>query len=252
MPSDNAIFRAFGKKIPDNEGIIDEAFNSLPTEQRSAQYIKDHFSSLVSQIEDNAHRIYRTHETSIGSEVLRDFFTVDGTQIPRPEALGNIIQASFGDLNGFFLSLSQSRRTRAGKAFEIIIRKLFKSLSYPFDEQIIINGKPDFLLPGEAHYRRHATDCIIFTAKRTLRERWRQIVTEGTRGHGFFLATIDEDVSSNGLAEMNDNRIYLVTPDHIKSSIEHYRSAPNVISFEAFFRQQLDPAMQRWRENGVI
>lgn len=125
-------------------------------------------------------------------------------------------------------------------------------LDYPFDEQVVINGKPDFLLPSEKHYRVHAPDCIIFTAKRTLRERWRQIVTEGIRGLAFYLATIDEKVTENALDEMKANRIYLVVPMQLKKSIEHYSEAPNVLTFETFFKQHLDPAMQRWKENRVI
>ncbi|MDO8302248.1 MAG: type II restriction endonuclease [Sedimentisphaerales bacterium] len=89
-------------------------------------------------------------------------------------------------------------------------------------------------------------DCIIFTAKRTIRERWRQIVTEGTRGLGFFLATIDTSISDKQLAEMKAHRIYLVVPRDIRMSGK-YQEAENVLDFETFFLDHLDPAMARWR-----
>lgn len=91
-------------------------------------------------------------------------------------------------------------------------------------------------------------DCIIFTAKRTLRERWRQIVTEGTRGLGFYLSTIDESISANQLDEMRNHRIYLVIPISIKEQVAQYRTAHNVITFEEFFRYHLDLAVTRWTE----
>lgn len=94
-------------------------------------------------------------------------------------------------------------------------------------------------------------DCIIFTVKRTLRERWRQIVTEGTRGKGFFLATIDEGVGINDLNAMKESRIYLVVPKRLKTSIATYKAALNVLSFENFFKLHLDPAMERWRSQKV-
>ncbi len=94
--------------------------------------------------------------------------------------------------------------------------------------------------------------CVIFTVKRTLRERWRQIVTEGTRGLGFYLATIDEDVSGRDLGEMIQSRINLVVPIRIKGIRQEYEEAPNVISFENFFRFHLDPALDRWRAAGAI
>ena len=88
--------------------------------------------------------------------------------------------------------------------------------------------------------------------KRTLRERWSQIVTEGTRGLGFYLATIDESISARDLGEMIHSRINLVVPTRIKDVRPEYLDAPNVISFENFFRFHVDPAMDRWRAAGVI
>ncbi|MDO8527766.1 MAG: type II restriction endonuclease [Deltaproteobacteria bacterium] len=245
------IFRIVAGRMADGAGIVNEAFERLPKEAKESGHIKSHFSKLVGDLEESAHKLYREHEKNIGTEALMEYFGLSGPSIPVPIKLEERIRESFGELNDFFLALSQSRKSRAGKAFEIIIKRLFKSLGYPFDEQVVINGKPDFLLPSEKHYRVHATDCIIFTAKRTLRERWRQIVTEGIRGLGFYLATIDEKVTENGLREMNANRIYLVVTEHLKN-IDHYKTAPNVITFEQFFRHHLDPAMQRWNDNGVI
>ena len=107
-------------------------------------------------------------------------------------------------------------------------------------------------MPSEAHYRKLATDCIIFTAKRTIRERWRQIATEGTRGKALYLATLDDKVSSKQAEEMLQNRIYLVVPRELKRGVAAYQPAPNVISFEDFFTDHLNPAMDRWRRAGVV
>ena len=165
--------------------------------------------------------------------------------------LMDIIANSFYEMDRVFLSLTQSRRVRAGSAFEYVIREMFEVLDYPFSSQIVINGKPDFLLPSSTYYAQNAMDCVIFTVKRTLRERWRQIVTEGTRGLGFFLATIDEKVGINDLNAMRESRIYLVVPKRLKSEIAIYKTALNVLSFEDFFRLHLDPALARWQAQGV-
>lgn len=164
----------------------------------------------------------------------------------------SVIADNFPAFDRFFLGLTQGRRVRAGKAFELVIRTLFVLLKYPFTAQAVINGQPDFILPSVEHYRRNPMDVIIFTVKRTLRERWRQIVTEGTRGLGFFLATIDEDVAQRDLADMMASRINLVVPTRIKTIREDYQKAANVITFEDFFQYHLDPAMQRWESSQVI
>jgi hypothetical protein len=67
-----------------------------------------------------------------------------------------------------------------------------------------------------------------------------------------YLATIDPEVSTAQAAEMLHNRIYLVVPADSKSVIPAYAAAPNVISFEDFFTDHLDPAMERWRRAELI
>lgn len=114
------------------------------------------------------------------------------------------------------------------------------------------NSQPDFVLPSIEYFRRNPPDAIIFTVKRTLRERWRQIVTEGTRGLGFFLATIDEKIADRDLEAMLESRIHIVVPIRIKTLRPDYEAAVNVITFEHFFQYYLDPAMQRWRVAGVV
>ncbi|HZL68556.1 MAG TPA: type II restriction endonuclease [Candidatus Limnocylindrales bacterium] len=95
-----------------------------------------------------------------------------------PGDLVRVLGENFYALDRFFLGLTQGRRPRAGAAFELVIRRLFVALNYPFTSQAVINGQPDFILPSVEHFRKNAMDAIIFTVKRTLRERWRQIVTE--------------------------------------------------------------------------
>lgn len=216
------------------------------------EQIKENFDSLIWETEREAYQVYLGFEKKYGEEVFTTFgdHLIDTGEITELEQMGKVLGSYLNVFDRFFLSIAQSRRTRAGNSFESLQNALFKELAYPFDEQKVINGKPDFLMPSYEHYLRNPIDCIIFTAKRTLRERWRQIVTEGTRGYGFFLATIDEKVSSTQLAEMHHNKIYLVCPENIK--IAKYNDKMNVLSYKQFFMDYLDPSMERWRRNGII
>ena len=207
---------------------------------------------LVEELQIDAYNLYLKAEKKEGMHAIREHLSNKISSRPSVEEVIEESAKMFKELDRFFLSLTQSRRARAGKAFEVILKTLFKKINYPFDEQQVINGKPDFLMPSRKYYDRNAMDCIIFTAKRTLRERWRQIVTEGTRGLGFYLATIDEKVSKNALDEMKKHRIYLIVPKKIKSTNSEYPKAENVITFEDFFKYHLDPAVKRWRDKKVI
>lgn len=222
----------------------------LGERRNDKEWIKDNFSGLVEQIQIAAYRLYQEYEKECAAEAFRE---VLGPMLgPRPtqDEFFELLRVNFQAFDRFFLGLTQGRRPRAGKAFEQVIRVLFTELGYPYTAQPVIDGQPDFLLPSVDHYRKFPMDCVIFTAKRTLRERWRQITTEGAKGLHFFLATIDEKVAARDLPEMLASRIYLVVPVRIKEAL--YKDQVNVISFETFFEQHLDPAMTRWRKNNVI
>jgi hypothetical protein len=222
----------------------------LGVNRNNSTWIKSHFSELVESTQIAAYEIYKTKERTCVSQALRTVLGEFLPSEPTTDDFFDVLNNNFRAIDQFFLSLSQSRRARAGKAFEHIIKSLFDVLGYPYTPHPVINGQPDFLLPSEEHFRNNAMDCIIFTVKRTLRERWRQIVTEGTRGYLFFLATIDEKITTSQLEQIQNHRIYVVVPNRIRSEV--YQNQPNVISFEAFFELHLDPAMNRWRTGGVI
>lgn len=210
--------------------------------------LKDQFGHLVEDMQKRVYHRYLELESQTASRLLKDYFSAFAGE--GAGAVVDAVASHFREIDVFCLSLTQSRRTRAGKAFEDILKGLFSRMKYPFEEKPVINGVPDFILPSEAHYRRNAMDCIIFTSKRTLRERWRQIVTEGTRGLGFYLATIDEKVSAKALEEMRAHRIYIVVPERIKQAF--YPDAVNAITFSNFFHDHLDPKMNSWRRAHVI
>jgi len=240
-------------KLEGQERIVNEARDNIKDRYKSStDKIKSNFDALLEETEKEAYKLYLGCERRYGEKVFDVFLKalIKSGELKKLEDTGKILGKYFKLFDQFFLSLAQSRKSRAGKGFEKIHNSLFKILHYPFDEQVIINGKPDFLMPSVKHYQKNPMDCIIFTAKRTLRERWRQIVTEGTRGLGFFLATIDESVSPAQLKEMLTHRIYLVCPESIKKKC--YRDKINVISFRQFFKDHLDPRMKSWKRNKII
>ena len=209
-----------------------------------ASAIKNSFSEIVENAQARAYQIYLEQEGSSCSKVLAEFIKESG-------GLDSFGAIEFTVMDSFFTSLSQSRKTRAGGSFEKVVTTVFERLRYPFTPQPNLGeSRPDYVIPSLDYYEKFAADCIIFTCKRTLRERWRQIVTEGTSGKAFFLATIDENISAAELDRMKDRSVYLVVPSSIK--VATYAEAPNVISFERFLIDHLDPAIKRWQADGVI
>jgi EcoRII C terminal len=226
---------------------IGEALGEPPYDR---EYIKDHFSELVHDLQIAAYGFYLAAEREICGSVLSAHVRSRATADSSAGALA-ALKDSFFDLDRFFLSLTQSRRQRAGASFEAVVKTLFEALGYPHTAQPELSGsRPDFVLPSLEHYQVYATDCVIFTCKRTLRERWRQVITEGLTGQAFYLATIDEGISVAELNRMRERNVIVVVPQALKA--KHYGATLNVASFENFFDQHLDPAVARWKANGVI
>jgi hypothetical protein len=246
-----ALFKECKAAIPSGRAIAEAAIaQALSAYGNDVQKIKENFSLLISQVQVDAYRLYQVAEADAAGKAIQ--------KVMRPLVAGTSADDAFAYLAGkfsildkFSLSLTQSRRTRAGASFEVIMSTLLKVLDYPFVAQpALIGSNPDYLMPSMQRYEQYATDCIILTCKRTLRERWRQIVTEGSTGTTFFLATIDDKLSSKEIEIMKSRNVVLVVPENLRLS--KYSAFHNVISFEYFFMHHLDPAMARWRANGVI
>lgn len=158
--------------------------------------------------------------------------------------LATSVVLGFSDLDRIFLSASQQRKTRAGRSFEHHLASALKDGNIAFEEQAILGGRrPDFVLPDRRSMQRPSCraydDAVIISAKTTLRERWKQITHERFNC-AIFLATVDDRVSSQSLADMRDMDITLVVPESLKSSKEtNYAASSNVISFRDFFHYEL-------------
>lgn len=206
------------------------------------------FDGLLQEIEKEAQKIYFIEEESFVKTLISVYFD----RLPENEKSG--IQFFLNNeriFAGIYMSLIQGRKNRAGKTLERILSLLFEKAGYPFSYQPPdVDGRPDYILPSVDYYRRSPLNSIVFTSKRKLRERWRQIVTEGMRGIGFYLGTIDEDLTEPELTAMTTHRIFVVCPNEIKQ--KYYSKYANVLSYELFFAEHLVPKMQIWKREGIV
>lgn len=248
--SAKALFRRAGKDMPGAGAVTRQAIReALGHRPYDVAYIKDNFSALVYDLQVRAYGLYLEAERRACAPILADYVASrlsDGNESSFRQAFVD----SFFVLDRFYLSLTQSRRTRAGSAFETVVTTLFEALGYPYSAQPVLSGsKPDFVLPSVAHYNAFATDCLTFSAAATLGADWSSKIIEGLMGQLVFLATTDERISLADLEKLKQHKFRLVVPKHIKS--RRYGSALNVIDFEFFFAYWLDPALKRWTASGA-
>jgi len=118
---------------------------------------------------------------------------------------------------GFSLSVQNRRKARAGLALESHVEVLLQRHSIPYSRGAITeNGnRPDFLFPGINAYRDHAfpeAKLLMLGAKSTLKERWRQVLSEAVRIKRKHLLTLEPGISEAQTTEMEAKNLQLVLP----------------------------------------
>jgi len=137
------------------------------------------------------------------------------------ERIGNGFDAIDGaDVDGFLsfsLSVQNRRKSRAGQALENHLEAVFQAYAvrYSRGAETENRNKPDFLFPGEGEYRDPTFPDARLTmlgAKSTLKDRWRQVLSEATRISEKHLLTLEPGVSENQTDEMRAKHLQLVIP----------------------------------------
>jgi hypothetical protein len=141
-----------------------------------------------------------------------------------------------------------------GGTFETHVHNALSAGNIPHSPQSIFEGsRPDFVLPSGATYAdrdKRTAMSLILTLKTTLKERWRQVVSEST-GCPLYLGTLDESVTGETLDLLERHEIILVVPERFKiSEFAEYSGRAGVISYREFFDQLLAERGGQWRSEG--
>jgi len=125
--------------------------------------------------------------------------------------------ASVDAFVNFSNSITNRRKSRAGKSLELHLKKIFEEEGLSFDHGATIEGnkRPDFLFPGAYHYRnREIPDekLRMLGAKTTCKDRWRQILGEADRIKRKHLFTLQDGISETQHREMVERNVQLVVP----------------------------------------
>ena len=110
----------------------------------------------------------------------------------------------------FSMSVLNRRKSRAGRSVEHILGELMARAGIPAASQIKHRGDvADFVvdLPGGRR--------AIIEAKRTLKERWKQIIG----GEDVFLVTLDSDLTGQVVKDVHGRRIRLVVPAPLQAGL---------------------------------
>lgn len=233
--------------------------------------IRDDVEFLLSDIRDLAYQNYLQDESRLNANLMKKLFTSDlpvvkhkltmtlGTlNLDSAEASKHSIEklivngmaetsgACFEYIQALSTSNTNARRSRAGKTFESLFAMALDAFGIPYQDQNSLGTKfykannlgkkVDFIVPSSLQYEEQRNKCAIISTKTTLRERWQQVVEELQRSNvpHIYLATLDQDITSNVLQIMKNYNITLVALKEIKAK---FPESHNLQDFQSFFEE---------------
>lgn len=195
----DALIARFGTKFPPTREFSHLARHSI--EGAAPREAPD--ATLLAWME-REEQLFLRLERHVVAERLRAGF-IDGDDV------------DVAGFNAFSLSVQNRRKARAGQALENHLEALFLANDLRFQRGVETENRnrPDFLFPGQAEYRNPdfpATMLTMLGAKSTLKDRWRQVLSEAARIDRKHLLTLEPGISENQTNEMRAKSLQLVLP----------------------------------------
>ena len=206
------LIERFGLAFPTTRVFSEFARASLP----EASAADDPDRALIEWM-DREEQLFRRLEHRIVAERLRNGFQdADGI-----------------DVDGFLsfsLSVQNRRKARVGLALENHLEAVFaaQGLCFRRGAETENRNKPDFLFPGAGEYRDldfPEARLTMLGVKSTLKDRWRQVLSEAERIPDKHLLTLEPGVSVNQTDEMRAKNLQLVVPRRLHSTFQPAQQA---------------------------
>jgi len=237
--------RIRSERLPSSETIVGEAAEELGLVQGAftANQVLSNFNNNLRQLFERTLTVLERYEQQVYSGAVmpaiadRRRQTLEGLRAGNNvELISSALQALYPDLWRVFLSRSQSRKQRGGGDFQEQIKLMFQLANIPFEEQTR-EYRTDFVIPSQALFQRDRTRAIIFSVKRTLRERWQEVVDElhHTNCPNVYLATANESrkiTLTTHIAGLRRYNMHLVVWDTVKA--EKFPTEPVVRNYTEF------------------
>jgi hypothetical protein len=203
----DAALERFGKKFPSMAVFSAMARETLP----DISPLDDADEVLLAWM-DREELLFRRLERHIVAERIQNGF----------------MAGADADVDGFLkfsLSVQNRRKARAGAALEDHLECIFKARSLRFGRgcETENKNKPDFLFPSCKFYKDASFPdggLTMLGAKASLKDRWRQVLSEAQRIHTKHLLTLSPGLSVNQTDEMQSKRLQLVVPTKLHRSYQ--------------------------------
>lgn len=244
--------------LPSSDIMVQEAFEDLgyTTENVTPEEAEEQFEEILYEVWVSTLHVLERYEDSTYSKGIpskliskNPRIIEDAKKVINDKGLNKgvvqIFQNWYPYLREMFLSIAQSRKARGGRDFELQFGGMLDLIGVPY-QRVKKSYRVDFMMPSDEAFKNNPTSAAIASAKRTLRERWREVVEElyDMRSPNIFLITADYDVSKTHVKSIcGDYRLHLIVWQKVK---DKYPDEPLVLSYNQWATERLPILMNYW------
>jgi hypothetical protein len=121
------------------------------------------------------------------------------------------------------------RKSRGGLSFQRIVKHLLNKIGVPCEEPAketrSILRKVDLVSPDAKTAKDTPDKAIFIAAKRTFRERWKEVVPEHMKGARIYVVSINSQCPESKADEMREVGIIAYVKDELKDQ-KHLKNKP--------------------------
>lgn len=206
--------------IPEVDAIFEEAIERLKNSGVLTQKrIKSNFSDSLAILEGIAHDIYLGYENRALEDLKERYIKAKGEDAPPKKVMNN----TFPLVKEFEFRAGQSRKARGGSTFEKAVPLLLQAMLIQCEkptknDDAKVFRQIDLILPSIDVAIERPEQAVFISAKRTLRERWKQVVDEKILGYIYLITHADKkDLTKTKYEDISKHKIILYVKDEIKN-----------------------------------
>ena len=207
---------------PDAFGLlIDRYGTNLPNTKDFSKFARETLADTdCVAAPDDALAAWMDHEEALFRHIERYIL-----KVRLAEGFGAGGDIDIDGFTRFAVSIVNRRKSRAGWALGHHLEALLDANGIRFTREARTENskRPDFLFPGEAEYANQSYNAALLTmlgAKRTCKDRWRQVLSEANRIPNKHLLTIEPSISVPQTDEMKAADLQLVIPRSLFGSYQ--------------------------------
>jgi hypothetical protein len=181
--------------------------------------IESEFWNVLKEFENTAYHLYKEH-AKLAMETLKSECI---KRLPKDATITSAFESAFPLVVQFERRAAQSRKSRGGSTFEKVIPYLLERIHIKCEKPIDKADKQffkyvDLIIPSIALARERPDQAVYISFKRTLRERWKQVVDEKSMGFVYLITFSDDrsDLTPEKIKQILEHKIILYVPNEVK------------------------------------